>query len=59
VVRILSAIFALLLAFATGAETGFADRDAVKEIVSKGRESGHPMRTMIHHVVQSDLFGRQ
>jgi hypothetical protein len=47
-----------LLVFATGAEIEFADRDSVEEIVSKGRDTDYPIRSMIHHVVQSDLFGR-
>jgi hypothetical protein len=48
-----------LLVFSTGAEIEFADRDAVEEIVMSGRDSGHPIKTMIHSVVQSDLFRRQ
>lgn len=48
-----------LLVFATGAEIEFADRDAVEEIVSNGRGNGHPINSMIHQVVQSDLFRRQ
>jgi hypothetical protein len=48
-----------LLVFSTGAEIEFADRDAVEAIVEQGKESGHPMKTMIHQVVQSDLFRRQ
>ena len=45
-----------LLVFATGAEIEFADRDRVEQIVDQGRATGHPIRTMIHQVVQSDLF---
>ena len=48
-----------LLVFATGAEIEFADRDAVEQIVAQGTDEGHPVRAMIHGVVQSDLFGRQ
>ena len=48
-----------LLTYATGAEIEFADRDAVEAIVGRGIADGHPMRTMIHEVVASDLFGRQ
>ena len=47
------------LVFSTGAEIEFADRDAVELIVAKGRDHGHPIRTMIHEVVRSDLFRRQ
>ena len=49
-------IVSSLLVFATGAEVEFADRDAVEGIVDRGRADGHPVRTMIHEVVQSDLF---
>ena len=45
--------------FATGAEIEFADRDTVEGIVEQGRSGGHPVRTMIHRVVQSDLFRRR
>ena len=48
-----------LLVFSTGAEVEFADRDAVRQIVEKGQSEGHPVRTMIHRVVQSDLFRRR
>ena len=45
-----------LFVFSTGAEIEFADRDAVEQIVEQGRSEGHPVRAMIHRVVQSDLF---
>jgi len=45
-----------LLVFSTGAEIEFADRDTVERIVDQGRDAGFPIRTMIHEVVQSDLF---
>ena len=45
-----------LLVFSTGAEVEFADRDAVEQIVDAGRREGHTVRTMIHRVVDSDLF---
>ena len=45
-----------LLAFATGAEIEFADREAVEGIVAQERDAGFPIRTMIHDVVRSDLF---
>jgi len=48
-----------LLVFSTGAEIEFADRDTVEQIVEQGRTDGHPIRTMIHQVVQSDLFRRR
>ena len=45
-----------LMVYATGAEVEFADRDAVEGVVAHGRDRGHPIRTMIHEVVQSELF---
>ena len=45
-----------LLVFSTGAEIEFADRDTVEMIIDLGRNDGHPVRSMIHQVVQSDLF---
>lgn len=44
------------LVFGTGAEIGFADREAVERIVERTGGAGHPVRTMIHEVVRSDLF---
>ena len=48
---------AQLLVYATGAEIEFADRDAVEGIVARLRDDGYPIRTLIHEVVRSDLFG--
>ena len=48
-----------LLVFSTGAEIEFADRDTVEGIVAEGHGDGHPVRMMIHRVVQSDLFRRR
>ena len=45
-----------LVVFATGAEVEFSDRATVEQIVEQGRDDGHPVRTMVHQVVQSDLF---
>jgi len=45
-----------LLVLSTGAEVEFADRDTVEAIVEAGRPAGHPVRSMIHQVVESDLF---
>ena len=50
---------ASLLVVSTGAEVEFADRDAVERIVAEGRNERHPVRTMIHRVVGSDLFRRR
>jgi len=48
-----------LLVFSTGAEIEFADRDSMEAIVDGGQADGHPIRAMIHEVVQSDLFRRR
>jgi hypothetical protein len=48
-----------LLVYSTGAEIEFADRDAVEQILSKTRDRGYPVRTIIHEVVASDLFRRR
>ncbi len=45
-----------LLVFGTGAEVDFADRDEVEQILGNGRDDGFPIRTLIHDVVQSDVF---
>jgi hypothetical protein len=45
-----------LLVFGTGAEVDFADRDAVEQILARRHEEGFPVRTLIHDVVQSDVF---
>ena len=45
-----------LLVYSTGAEIEFADRDAVETIVARLGDDGYPIRSMIHEVVQSDLF---
>ena len=48
-----------LIAFSTGAEVEFSDRDAVNEILSSTKDQNYPLRTMIHKVVASDLFRRR
>lgn len=45
-----------LIVFSTGAEIEFADRDDVSKIVDDLKDKGYPIRTMIHAVVDSDLF---
>lgn len=49
-------ITSALLVFATGAEIEFADRDTVERIIEQERDHGFPVRTIVHHIVQSDLF---
>ena len=45
-----------MFVFSTGAEIEFADREAIEQVVEQGRDEGHPVRAMVHRVVQSDLF---
>ena len=47
---------AQLITLATGAEVEFADRDEVERIVASVADRGYPVRSIIHEVVQSDLF---
>lgn len=48
-----------LIVLATGAEVQFADRDEIKNIIAQVESENFPVRSMIHAVVQSDLFRRQ
>ncbi len=45
-----------LVVYGTGAPVRFSDRAAVEKIISHARQSGYGFRTLIHEVVQSDLF---
>jgi hypothetical protein len=45
-----------LVTYGTGAPPGPSDRAAVESIVGKVREKNYGFRTLIHAVVQSDLF---
>jgi hypothetical protein len=42
--------------YATGAPVGFADRPEIEEILRANRRGDFPVRSLIHGVVQSDLF---
>ena len=42
--------------YGTGAEVGFADRDTVLSINASVSNRGYPLRSVIHEVIQSDLF---
>lgn len=49
-----------LLAYATGAEPGLAERAEIEAIVSRVRPKGYGLRSLIHEVTLSPLFqGRQ
>lgn len=45
-----------LIAFSTGAEIQFADREEVEKILQATKNDGYPLWSLIHHVVASRLF---
>jgi len=45
-----------LIAYSTGAEVQFADREEVERILQATEDDGYPLRSLIHHVVTSRLF---
>ena len=45
-----------LIAFSTGAEVQFADREEVERILQATGDDDYPLRSLIHHVVNSRLF---
>ena len=45
-----------LLVYATGAGLQFADRATVEKIVTQLESKGGGLRTIIHEIVQSDVF---
>ena len=45
-----------LITLATGAEVEFLDGDEIRSIASSVADRGYPVRSIIHRVVQSDLF---
>ncbi len=45
-----------LIAYATGEEIQFADREVVEQIVRETKRSNHGLRSIIHAVVQSRCF---
>ncbi len=47
---------AQLTTYATGAPVGFTDRKRVEEILEKSRGSGYGVRSIVHGIIQSDLF---
>jgi hypothetical protein len=42
--------------FATGAPVRFSDRPAIDSILERSRQDGYGLRTMIHEIVQSQIF---
>ena len=45
-----------LIVYATGHQVEIADRPAVEKVLANTQESEHGLRSMIHEVVQSELF---
>lgn len=45
-----------LIAYSTGAEIQFADRPELETMLKESRDYGYGIRSLIHTVVQSDLF---
>jgi len=44
------------IAFSTGAEIQFADREEVERILLATQHDGYPLRSLIHHIVASPMF---
>jgi hypothetical protein len=45
-----------LVAYATGVPISFADREDLEKILERSRTRGYGVRTLVHEIVQSDLF---
>lgn len=45
-----------LAIFATGAPVRFSDRAAIEKILTATKPSGYGVRSLVHEIVQSDLF---
>lgn len=45
-----------LMVYATGAPIGFSDRPKVEKILDESQAGNYGIRTLIHQVVQSDMF---
>ncbi|MGB4737604.1 MAG: DUF1592 domain-containing protein [Fuerstiella sp.] len=45
-----------LIAFSTGGEVVFSDREVVERILRETQKDGYPLRTLIHQVIASRLF---
>jgi hypothetical protein len=53
------ALASKLVAYATGTPTTLADRQAIESIVESVRAKGYGFRSLVHAVVQSELFRNQ
>ncbi len=45
-----------LVSYATGGEIQFADREELSQILDRTKNDGYPVRSIIHAIVQSNLF---
>ena len=54
--RLARAFAGHLVTYATGAEVSFADRAVVDAIVRKAKAKNYGLRTLLHEIIQSDLF---
>ena len=45
-----------LTIYATGAPIHFSDRPTIERIVKRSRATNYGMRSLVHEIVQSDLF---
>lgn len=45
-----------LAVYATGAPIGFSDRAQIEEILRRTSDGGYPVRSLVHELVQSELF---
>jgi hypothetical protein len=45
-----------LIVYATGAPIRFSDRPVIAKILARTQPDGYPVRTLVHEIVQSDLF---
>ena len=48
-----------LTVFATGAPVRFSDRDEVEKILAAAKAGGYGVRSIVHGIVQSELFRNQ
>lgn len=54
--RLARAFAEQLITYATGAEVSFADRAEVDDILQRTKPNGYGLRSILHEVVQSELF---
>lgn len=54
--RLARAFVSQLVTYATGAEVSFADRVMVEDILTKTKATHYGLRSLLHEVIQSDLF---